>query len=352
MMSHYSRMGQGTCKRRATRRGRRVGGQLPQAASLYRLERLTSLKFGLLNNYAVYERYCKECCKVCKTAHGFLYIVPITFIYNAPTYATPFVYSYASRDGVRLRTRSTRWYFSVWVLNGLFYSISKLLLINTCFNLRNSSDTQVMLRRVTLQSTGVYKCEVSGEAPAFNTVSESETMTVVNWSPHHAYSHIKVFLLLLSSLSSSSLLPATNQQTFQLANSTKSYTKPAFCLCMYDTFYFISLGDHSVAILVFNSSARSKDIDFVSPFVTRRIIRKLRLKSKNVVHCLFLICSWINKKPKVCRHCKRAYRACVMLSKDPTIVIRHSFAFKGYLKGALSVALRKIVDAFSVLDRV
>uniref|UniRef100_A0A1B0G0R8 Ig-like domain-containing protein n=1 Tax=Glossina morsitans morsitans TaxID=37546 RepID=A0A1B0G0R8_GLOMM len=36
-----------------------------------------------------------------------------------------------------------------------------------------------MLRRVTLQSTGVYKCEVSGEAPAFNTVSESETMTVV-----------------------------------------------------------------------------------------------------------------------------------------------------------------------------
>lgn len=37
-----------------------------------------------------------------------------------------------------------------------------------------------MLRRVTLQSTGVYKCEVSGEAPAFNTVSESETMTVVS----------------------------------------------------------------------------------------------------------------------------------------------------------------------------
>ncbi|KAI8125991.1 hypothetical protein CVS40_4075 [Lucilia cuprina] len=46
-------------------------------------------------------------------------------------------------------------------------------------DLRNSSDTQVALRRVTLQSTGVYKCEVSGEAPAFNTVSESETMTVV-----------------------------------------------------------------------------------------------------------------------------------------------------------------------------
>lgn len=48
--------------------------------------------------------------------------------------------------------------------------------------LRNSSDTQVMLKRVTLQSSGLYRCEVSGEAPAFNTVSESETMTVVGKS--------------------------------------------------------------------------------------------------------------------------------------------------------------------------
>ncbi|CAD6998972.1 unnamed protein product [Ceratitis capitata] len=46
-------------------------------------------------------------------------------------------------------------------------------------DVRNSSDTKVTLRRVTLMSTGLYKCEVSGEAPAFNTVSESETMTVV-----------------------------------------------------------------------------------------------------------------------------------------------------------------------------
>ncbi|EDW04254.1 GH11700 [Drosophila grimshawi] len=51
-------------------------------------------------------------------------------------------------------------------------------------DLRNSSDTQVMLRRVTLQSSGLYRCEVSGEAPAFNTVSESETMTVVV-TPNH-----------------------------------------------------------------------------------------------------------------------------------------------------------------------
>uniref|UniRef100_A0A6P4F6F3 Uncharacterized protein LOC108047312 n=1 Tax=Drosophila rhopaloa TaxID=1041015 RepID=A0A6P4F6F3_DRORH len=51
-------------------------------------------------------------------------------------------------------------------------------------DLRNSSDTQILLRRVTLQSSGVYRCEVSGEAPAFNTVSESETMNVVV-TPNH-----------------------------------------------------------------------------------------------------------------------------------------------------------------------
>jgi len=39
-----------------------------------------------------------------------------------------------------------------------------------------------MLKRVTLQSSGLYRCEVSGEAPAFNTVSESETMIVVGKS--------------------------------------------------------------------------------------------------------------------------------------------------------------------------
>ncbi|KPU73154.1 uncharacterized protein Dana_GF14785, isoform C [Drosophila ananassae] len=51
-------------------------------------------------------------------------------------------------------------------------------------DLRNSSDTQILLRRVTLQSSGLYRCEVSGEAPAFNTVAESETMTVVV-TPNH-----------------------------------------------------------------------------------------------------------------------------------------------------------------------
>lgn len=37
----------------------------------------------------------------------------------------------------------------------------------------------VVLNRVTLQSTGRYRCEVSGEAPSFQTVSGHEDMIVV-----------------------------------------------------------------------------------------------------------------------------------------------------------------------------
>ncbi|XP_017468975.1 PREDICTED: uncharacterized protein LOC108360977 [Rhagoletis zephyria] len=51
-------------------------------------------------------------------------------------------------------------------------------------DLPNSSAAKVTLRRVTLMSTGVYKCEVSGEAPAFNTVSDAEMMSVV-LTPNH-----------------------------------------------------------------------------------------------------------------------------------------------------------------------
>lgn len=47
------------------------------------------------------------------------------------------------------------------------------------FQLQNSTDNVVVLRRVTLQSTGRYRCEVSGEAPSFQTVSGHEDMIVV-----------------------------------------------------------------------------------------------------------------------------------------------------------------------------
>ncbi|XP_075150419.1 uncharacterized protein LOC142224523 [Haematobia irritans] len=46
-------------------------------------------------------------------------------------------------------------------------------------DLQNSTDNVVVLRRVTLQSTGRYRCEVSGEAPSFQTVSGHEDMIVV-----------------------------------------------------------------------------------------------------------------------------------------------------------------------------
>ncbi|KAM7352819.1 uncharacterized protein ACRADG_005188 [Cochliomyia hominivorax] len=46
-------------------------------------------------------------------------------------------------------------------------------------DLQNSTDNVVVLNRVTLQSTGRYRCEVSGEAPSFQTVSGHEDMIVV-----------------------------------------------------------------------------------------------------------------------------------------------------------------------------
>lgn len=45
--------------------------------------------------------------------------------------------------------------------------------------LTNSTDTSVALRNVTLQSSGRYRCEVSAEAPSFQTVSDHGDMVVV-----------------------------------------------------------------------------------------------------------------------------------------------------------------------------
>lgn len=45
--------------------------------------------------------------------------------------------------------------------------------------LHNSTDTQVVLDNVSLASTGRYRCEVSAEAPSFQTVSDHGDMVVV-----------------------------------------------------------------------------------------------------------------------------------------------------------------------------
>ncbi|EDW55533.1 GM17222 [Drosophila sechellia] len=51
-------------------------------------------------------------------------------------------------------------------------------------DLQNSTDVVVVLRSVSLQSTGRYRCEVSGEAPSFQTVSGHEDMIVVVTPKH------------------------------------------------------------------------------------------------------------------------------------------------------------------------
>ncbi|KAJ8897066.1 hypothetical protein PR048_002412 [Dryococelus australis] len=48
-----------------------------------------------------------------------------------------------------------------------------------CRQIHNSSDSQVVLKSVNLSSTGRYLCEVSAEAPSFETVSEHGDMVVV-----------------------------------------------------------------------------------------------------------------------------------------------------------------------------
>lgn len=49
--------------------------------------------------------------------------------------------------------------------------------------LHNSTDTQVVLTNVSLKATGRYRCEVSAEAPSFQTVSDHGDMIVVGECP-------------------------------------------------------------------------------------------------------------------------------------------------------------------------
>ncbi|PSN45910.1 hypothetical protein C0J52_24208 [Blattella germanica] len=46
-------------------------------------------------------------------------------------------------------------------------------------DIHNSTESQVVLKSVNLSSTGRYRCEVSAEAPSFQTVSDHGDMTVV-----------------------------------------------------------------------------------------------------------------------------------------------------------------------------
>jgi len=47
------------------------------------------------------------------------------------------------------------------------------------FQVHDSTQRTVLLRSVNLSSTGRYRCEVSAEAPSFQTVSDHSDMTVI-----------------------------------------------------------------------------------------------------------------------------------------------------------------------------
>ncbi|XP_076274302.1 cell adhesion molecule 2-like isoform X2 [Rhynchophorus ferrugineus] len=52
-------------------------------------------------------------------------------------------------------------------------------LLGVTVDLHNSTNNSVVLTSVQLSSTGLYRCEVSGEAPYFETVTDHTHMTVV-----------------------------------------------------------------------------------------------------------------------------------------------------------------------------
>lgn len=54
------------------------------------------------------------------------------------------------------------------------------------FQMNNSTENQVVLKSVNLSSTGRYRCEVSAEAPSFQTVSDHGDMVVVG-KPKYAF---------------------------------------------------------------------------------------------------------------------------------------------------------------------
>lgn len=53
--------------------------------------------------------------------------------------------------------------------------------------IHNSTDNVVVLKSVNLSSTGRYRCEVSAEAPSFETVSDHGDMIVVGEFLLHSY---------------------------------------------------------------------------------------------------------------------------------------------------------------------
>lgn len=71
-----------------------------------------------------------------------------------------------------------------WPLEG---RVLLLIQFNVLLQLLNSSEIQVTLQSVQLTTSGLYRCEVSGEAPSFQTVTEHGKMIVVGKFLHPSY---------------------------------------------------------------------------------------------------------------------------------------------------------------------
>lgn len=77
------------------------------------------------------------------------------------------------RCSLRMELRST------WVFLKNYDLLSRFEFYVSSIQLHNSSDSLVVLQMVNLSSSGRYRCEVSGEAPSFNTVDGYGDMVVV-----------------------------------------------------------------------------------------------------------------------------------------------------------------------------
>ncbi|PSN50513.1 hypothetical protein C0J52_14368 [Blattella germanica] len=98
------------------------------------------------------------------------------------------------------------------VLKGPYELLSRLEGNEFCFHkylwflfqIHNSTASQVVLKTVNLSSTGRYRCEVSAEAPSFQTVSDHGDMTVVG-----EYHFLFLYFLIWSTTSFLRDLPVT-----------------------------------------------------------------------------------------------------------------------------------------------
>lgn len=84
------------------------------------------------------------------------------------------------------------------ILSSISNYIDFLHLIWLCLPFRQhelSNDVKVMLRRLNIKSSGVYRCEISAEAPNFSSVEGEGRMEIVckfsykRWQYYHTHAH-------------------------------------------------------------------------------------------------------------------------------------------------------------------